>query len=76
LRDDNLAASRRRFERRWIDCQNSMQREAGVTPRRRGWVLILLAAAAGLTIGMKAPRRLRSRTVGPADRPMPYDLES
>jgi len=43
----DLALSRKLMESRWWELQDGLERETGLAPRQRGWVLLAVAAAAG-----------------------------
>jgi len=46
----HLAASRRVLEGRWWELQRTLENEVGYAPRRRGWILLAVAAAAGFSL--------------------------
>jgi hypothetical protein len=58
---DALAESRRAFERKLEELRGAVGSEVGRTPRGRGWVLPVAAAAAGLALAWKVVGRSRRR---------------
>ena len=61
---DDVARSRRRFERSLDELRRAVESEFGAAPRIARWLLPLVAGAVGLAIGVAARRnlpRLRSR---------------
>jgi hypothetical protein len=55
-RDENLAEIRQRrreVEGRLEALRSAMQRETGHSPSRRGWLTLLVAGAAGMTLAMR-----------------------
>lgn len=64
--DDHVAARRREVEDRLARVRESLARETGLSPDRRGWLLALLAASAGLAAALKLGKRRRRRRLSGA----------
>ena len=61
--DHELDESRLQFEREWLRLRRSLGREVGGEPRpRRGWVLPVMAVAAGvaLAVAFKGRKSLKA----------------
>ena len=56
-----VAERRREVEARLARLRAAFASEVGVAPRRRGWLLVLLAAGAGTALALRRGRRGRRR---------------
>lgn len=59
--DSEVADRRREVEQRLARVRAAIASEAGVAPRRRGWLLALLAAAGGVALAIRVQSKRRSR---------------
>lgn len=58
--DAEVAERRREVEERLARLRTAFASEVGIAPRRRGWLLAILAGAAGVALAMRRQRRRRS----------------
>ena len=56
-RNEELLAARREFESRLEYMRQSMERKAGLRPKRSGWWMLLLAGGVGMALAGRAHRR-------------------
>lgn len=64
MSDERIERSRQRFEQSLEDLRSAVDRELGWAPRLSRWAVPLVAAAAGLALGLAVRRalpRLRPR---------------
>lgn len=50
---DRVKQARRRAESRMDDVRRALRRETGRSPSKKGWWLLIAAAAVGLTFGLR-----------------------
>ena len=61
MSDDRVARSRERFERSLEDLRSALDQELGWAPKLSRWAVPLIAAAAGVALGMAVRRALPRR---------------
>ncbi len=55
--DAELVAARREFETRLAGLRRTMDRKAGIRPRRSGWWMMLVAGAVGMALAGRSHAR-------------------
>jgi len=53
MTDPDLSSARQAFRQRWQGLQTRLAEEVGAAPRKSGWLILLLAVAAGVAIGAR-----------------------
>ncbi len=61
MSDDRVVRSRERFERSLEDLRSALDQELGWAPKLSRWAVPLIAAAAGVALGMTVRRALPRR---------------
>ncbi len=62
--DAEVVERRREVEARLERLRTALASEVGFAPRRRGWLLAILAGAAGLTLALRRTRKRRAEGGG------------
>lgn len=62
--DAEVVERRREVEERLERLRTALASEVGFAPRRRGWLLAILAGAAGLTLALRGRRKRRAEGGG------------